>query len=185
LMDQHSDPVMNCLYMKAKKIRQIQSKLFLWYKKNKRPLPWRETDDPYCIWVSEVMLQQTQVNTVLPYYRTFLLHFPNVQSLAEADINDVLKVWEGMGYYARARNLHRAAKTVVEKHQGKIPGNRHDIRRLSGVEDYIGIRPGVMAVLKIGHNHDFIRPFFDYIVAYMPVRMVDRIVTRGSIPLAP
>ncbi|OQY09848.1 MAG: A/G-specific adenine glycosylase, partial [Desulfobacteraceae bacterium 4572_187] len=83
--------------MTAKKIRQIQSELFLWYKKNKRSLPWRETDDPYCIWVSEVMLQQTQVNTVLPYYRTFLFHFPNVQSLAQSDINEVLKVWEGMG----------------------------------------------------------------------------------------
>ena len=123
--------------MKAEKIRQIQSDLFLWYKKNKRLLPWRETDDPYCIWVSEVMLQQTQVNTVLPYYRTFLAHFPNVQSLAQADINHVLKAWEGMGYYARARNLHRAAKTVIEKHQGEIPGNRHDLKRLAGVGDYI------------------------------------------------
>jgi A/G-specific adenine glycosylase len=145
--DQHSDQAMNCLHMKAKKILQIQSKLFLWYKKNKRPLPWRETDDPYCIWVSEVMLQQTQVNTVLPYYRTFLLHFPNVQSLAQADINHVLKVWEGMGYYARARNLHRAAKTVVEKHQGRIPGNRHDFRSLSGVGDYIA-----SAVLSIAFH---------------------------------
>ena len=147
MMDQHSHQVMNCLYMKSKKIRQIQSQLFLWYKKNQRPLPWRETDDPYCIWVSEVMLQQTQVNTVLPYYRTFLLHFPNVQSLAQADINHVLKVWEGMGYYARARNLHRAAKTVVEKHQGKIPGNRHDFRKLTGVGDYIA-----SAVLSIAFH---------------------------------
>lgn len=147
MMDQQPDQVMNCLYMKSKKIRQIQSQLFLWYKKNQRPLPWRETNDPYCIWVSEVMLQQTQVNTVLPYYRTFLLHFPDVQSLAQADINHVLKVWEGMGYYARARNLHRAAKTVVEKHQGKIPGNRHDFRRLTGVGDYIA-----SAVLSIAFH---------------------------------
>jgi A/G-specific adenine glycosylase len=146
-MDQHSDPVMNCFHMTAKKIRQIQSKLLLWFKKNKRSLPWRETDNPYCIWVSEVMLQQTQVNTVLSYYRTFLLHFPNVQSLAQANINHVLKIWEGMGYYARARNLHRAAKTVVEKHHGKIPDNWHDFKRLSGVGDYIA-----SAVLSIAFH---------------------------------
>jgi A/G-specific adenine glycosylase len=133
--------------MTAKKFRHLQSKLLLWYKKNKRSLPWRKTDDPYRIWVSEVMLQQTQVNTVVPYYRKFILHFPNVQSLAQSDINHVLKVWEGMGYYARARNLHRAAKTVVEKHGGEIPGNRHDLIRLSGVGDYIA-----SAVLSIAFH---------------------------------
>lgn len=130
-----------------KKIRHIRSKLFLWYEKNQRPLPWRETDDPYRIWVSEVMLQQTQVNTVLPFYRAFFLEFPNVKSLAQADITDVLKVWEGMGYYARARNLHRAANTVVEKHHGKIPGNWHEFRRLPGVGDYIA-----SAVLSIAFH---------------------------------
>jgi A/G-specific adenine glycosylase len=136
--------------MKAKKIRQIRSKLFLWYKENQRPLPWRKTDDPYRIWVSEVMLQQTRVNTVLPFYRAFFLEFPSVKSLARADLNDVLKVWEGMGYYARARNLHRAAKTVVEKHDGKIPGNRHDFRKLPGVGDYIA-----SAVLSIAFHEPY------------------------------
>lgn len=133
--------------MNAKKISQIQTQLISWYKKNQRPLPWRKTDDPYYIWVSEVMLQQTQVNTVLPYYRAFILRFPNVKSLAEADINDVLKVWEGMGYYARARNLHQSAKTVVEKHDGKIPGNWHDFRKLAGVGEYIAA-----AVLSIAFH---------------------------------
>jgi len=130
-----------------KKIRHIRSKLFLWYKKNQRPLPWRKTDDPYRIWVSEVMLQQTQVNTVLPFYRAFFPEFPNVKSLAQADITDVLKVWEGMGYYARARNLHRAAMTVVEKYDGKIPDNWHDFRKLPGVGDYIA-----SAVLSIAFH---------------------------------
>ena len=133
--------------MKAKDIRQLRSKLLIWYKKNQRLLPWRNTDDPYRIWVSEVMLQQTQVTTVLPFYRVFFLEFPNVTSLAQADITGVLKVWEGMGYYARARNLHRAAKTVVEKHHGKIPGDWHDFRKLPGVGDYIA-----SAVLSIAFH---------------------------------
>ncbi|MGD9106246.1 MAG: A/G-specific adenine glycosylase [Desulfobacterales bacterium] len=136
--------------MKAKNIRQLQSKLLLWYKTNQRPLPWRKTDDPYRIWVSEVMLQQTQVNTVLPFYRDFFLQFPNVKFLARADINSVLKAWEGMGYYARARNLHRAAKTVVEKHDGKIPDSWHDFRKLPGVGDYIG-----SAVLSIAFHQPY------------------------------
>jgi len=139
--------------MKAKNIAKMQKRLLAWYKENHRKLPWRETDDPYRIWVSEVMLQQTQVATVLPYYRNFFLQFPDLKHLAGADMQDVLKVWEGMGYYARARNLHRAAKIVLDNYNGKIPDSRDDFRELPGVGDYIAD-----AVLSIafGQSHSVV-----------------------------
>ncbi len=118
-------------------IQSFHEGLIEWYQENHRKLPWRETDDPYRIWVSEVMLQQTQVNTVVPYYRRFVERFPNLQNLAAADLQDVLKIWEGLGYYARARNLHRAAKMVVSEHRGKIPDALKDFRKLPGVGEYI------------------------------------------------
>lgn len=96
--------------MTLKEIDQTRKLLIDWYRRHHRQLPWRETEDPYRIWVSEVMLQQTQVQTVLPYYQKFLLDFPDVKQLADADLQKVLKVWEGLGYYARARNMHRSAK---------------------------------------------------------------------------
>ena len=98
-------------------IEKIQTKLLQWFKKNKRDLPWRKTRDPYAIWVSEIMLQQTQVITVIPYYRNFLKTFPTVRNLAKANLSKVLKVWEGLGYYSRARNLHRASKIMVNHFQ--------------------------------------------------------------------
>lgn len=92
----------------------IHNKLSLWYDQNHRTLPWRETTDPYCIWVSEIILQQTRVNQGLEYYLRFINRFPNVQSLAEAQEAEVLRYWQGLGYYSRARNMHRAAKMIVE-----------------------------------------------------------------------
>lgn len=118
-------------------IHSIRERLTEWYQENHRKLPWRETNDPYKIWVSEVMLQQTQVNTVIPYYHRFIERFPNLPSLAEANLKDVLKVWEGLGYYARARNLHHAAKTVIEEYHGEIPDTLKDFRKLPGVGEYI------------------------------------------------
>ncbi len=118
-----------------------------WYRLNQRNLPWRKATDPYRIWVSEVMLQQTQVKTVVPYFDEFLKRFPNLKSLAQADLQDVLKAWEGMGYYARARNLHKAAGIVLNLHQGIIPQSWHDFRQLPGVGDYIAA-----AVLSIAHG---------------------------------
>ena len=118
-------------------IHSIRERLIAWYQENHRKLPWRQTDDPYRIWVSEVMLQQTQVNTVIPYYHRFIERFPNLQNLAEADLQGVLKIWEGLGYYARARNLHRAAKTVVTEYHGEIPDDLNDFRTLPGVGEYI------------------------------------------------
>src|SRR4051812_47486459 len=100
---------------------QARRKLLTWFHRNARPLPWRRDRDPYRIWVSEVMLQQTTVAAVAPRFDQFLEHFSDVRSLAAADEQAVLKVWEGMGYYSRARNLHRAARKLVAEHGGALP----------------------------------------------------------------
>ncbi len=113
--------------------KQIQIKLLQWFKKNKRDLPWRKTDDPYSIWVSEIMLQQTQVTTVIPYYKNFLKSFPTIRHLAKANLSKVLKVWEGLGYYSRARNLHGASKIVLKHFHGKIPATLKDLLGLPGI----------------------------------------------------
>jgi len=112
---------------------KIQTLLLKWFKKNGRGLPWRKTRDPYAIWVSEIMLQQTQVSTVIPYYRKFLKSFPTIRHLAKADLSRVLKVWEGLGYYSRARNLRRASKIIVNRFSGKIPINLKDLLALPGI----------------------------------------------------
>jgi len=131
-------------------IQKMHCALLKWYDHNQRALPWRETNDPYAIWASEVMLQQTQVNTVIPYYGRFLKQFPTIHALAEADLQAVLKVWEGLGYYSRARNFHRAAKLVVEAHEGTVPDNWISLRRLPGIGDYIAA-----AVLSIAFNQPY------------------------------
>ena len=95
-------------------MQSIRKKLLTWYDKTKRDLPWRETDDPYHIWVSEIMLQQTQVKTVLPYYTNWVKTFPTVEKLVSAQEQKVLKLWEGLGYYSRARNLRKAAREFPE-----------------------------------------------------------------------
>ncbi len=110
--------------------------LVRWFRQQGRDLPWRRTTDPYAVLVSEFMLQQTQVVTVLPYYERWLARFPDFRSLAGADENDVLHLWQGLGYYARARNLHRAAKHVVERHGGTLPADLEAIRALPGVGRY-------------------------------------------------
>jgi len=118
-------------------IQAIRRALMRWYVKHRRPLPWRETLDPYRIWVSEIMLQQTQVATVIAYYQRFLTAFPDIRTLARADLEAVLKLWEGLGYYARARNFHRAANLVVNDFGGKIPDDPAAFIALPGVGDYI------------------------------------------------
>ncbi len=123
--------------MEKSNISNLRNNLLGWYHENHRPLPWRQTDDPYHIWVSEVMLQQTQVNTVIPYYERFLACFPDIETLAGADLQDVLKIWEGLGYYARARNLHRAAQMVVTDSNGTIPSAIEEFRKFPGVGEYI------------------------------------------------
>lgn len=108
-----------------------------WYDGNRRDLPWRRTKDPYAIWVSEAMLQQTQVSTVIPYYERFMAQFPTVASLAEAREDDVLHLWEGLGYYSRARNLQCGARMVMERFGGRVPDCVDDIRSLTGVGSYM------------------------------------------------
>ena len=117
--------------------RPIRRNLLRWYADHRRRLPWRETTDPYAIWVSEVMLQQTQVATVIPYFLRFMERFPTPAKLAAADLEAVLKLWEGLGYYSRARNLHRAAGLVVAQHEGRVPDDPDAFRDLPGVGDYI------------------------------------------------
>jgi len=118
-----------------------------WYRRHRRDLPWRRRHDLYGIWVSEVMLQQTRVETVVPYFRNFMRRFPSLKRLASAPLQDVLKAWEGLGYYSRARNLWRAARIVQEKYHGVIPGRHADFRGLPGVGEYIAA-----AVLSIGRG---------------------------------
>jgi A/G-specific adenine glycosylase len=117
--------------------RQLAQRLVVWYARHGRDLPWRRTRDPYAIWVSEVMLQQTRVETVIPYYRRFLSRFPSVESLARASLDDVLKLWENLGYYARARNLHEAARRIVAQYGGRLPRDPAGIRGLPGVGPYM------------------------------------------------
>jgi len=112
---------------------KIQSKLLRWFEKDKRDLPWRKTRDPYTIWVSEIMLQQTQVATVIPYYQKFLKSFPTLHHLAKSDLSKVLKVWEGLGYYSRARNLHRASQIVLNRFHGGVPDTLKDLLSLPGI----------------------------------------------------
>ncbi|MGF1512880.1 MAG: A/G-specific adenine glycosylase [Elainellaceae cyanobacterium] len=112
---------------------RLRRSLLDWYEASGRQLPWRQTQDPYPIWISEVMLQQTQVKTVIPYYRRWLTAFPTVDALAQADLQTVLKLWEGLGYYARARNLHRAAQKVVDHHHGAFPKDLEAAMALPGV----------------------------------------------------
>src|SRR4030042_1275019 len=112
---------------------KIQKKLLQWFKKKGRERPWRKTRDPYAIWVSEIMLQQTQVATVIPYYQEFLKSFPTIHHLAKANLSKVLKAWEGLGYYSRARNLHRASQIVLNHFHGSIPGTLKDLLSLPGI----------------------------------------------------
>ena len=112
---------------------KIQKKLLQWFKKKGRDLPWRKTKDPYAIWVSEIMLQQTQVATVIPYYKTFLKSFLTVRRLAQADLSKVLTVWEGLGYSSRARTLHHASQIVLYHFHGKIPDTLKDLLSLPGI----------------------------------------------------
>lgn len=115
----------------------MQRALLQWYKTAKRELPWRQTTDPYKIWLSEVILQQTRVNQGLPYYERFIEKWPNVQTLAQADLQDVLKMWQGLGYYTRARNIHTTANWVFKTLDGKFPSTYNELIQLKGIGPYI------------------------------------------------
>jgi A/G-specific adenine glycosylase len=114
----------------------IGRRLVTWYEQHRRDLPWRNSEDPYAIWVAEIMLQQTRVETVMAYYEPFLARFPTIQSLAAATLDDVLKAWEGLGYYTRARNLHTAAQWVLQELGGRLPSTPEALLHLPGVGRY-------------------------------------------------
>ncbi len=129
---------------------QFSRAMLLWFEAHRRSLPWRKTRDPYKIWISEVMLQQTTVNAVLPYYERWLKLFPDSRSLARASLQKVLKAWQGLGYYQRARNLHRAAKILVNRWGGRLPDHFEDLRALPGFGPYT-----TAAVLSIAFNRPY------------------------------
>ena len=120
----------------AVQIEIFRSRLLVWYRENRRQLSWRDSGDPYRIWVSEVMLQQTRVEQMGEYFERFVERFPTVGDLAAASEDEVLKAWEGLGYYARARNMHRAAKWIVEEHGGELPDSYEGLLELPGVGQY-------------------------------------------------
>ena len=117
-------------------VPRLRSCLLRWFARAKRPMPWRKTRKAYAIWVSEMMLQQTTVATVIPYYERFMTRFPDVESLARADEEAVLSLWSGLGYYSRARNLRAAARLIVERHGGVFPKTVNEARKLPGVGPY-------------------------------------------------
>jgi A/G-specific adenine glycosylase len=151
---------------------QIQERLLAWFKKYARDLPWRRTRNPYAIWVSEIMLQQTQVPTVIPYYRKFLKAFPTVHRLAKADLSKVLSIWEGLGYYSRARNLHKASRIILNRFNGKIPDTLNDLLGLPGIGRYTA-----GAILSIAFNKE--APILDGNVK----RVLSRLFTVSGNPV--
>ncbi len=130
-------------------IQKIRHHLLAWYEISQRDLPWRKTKNPYSIWVSEVMLQQTRVITAIPYFERFMEAFPNVEALAKSGSQKVLKLWEGLGYYARARNLHKACQMIVSEYGGNIPETYENFRQLPGVGDYIACAVTSIAFGKV------------------------------------
>jgi A/G-specific adenine glycosylase len=122
----------------GRELASFRKQLLDWFQQFQRDLPWRRTKDPYRIWISEIMLQQTRVAAVIPYYERFLARFPNVRALAEAPQEEVLRLWSGLGYYNRARNLQKAAQQIVTKHEGEFPREEAEILALPGIGRYTG-----------------------------------------------
>ena len=147
-------------------MHQIPEKLLRWYDANARSLPWRSDPTPYKVWVSEIMLQQTQVETVIPYFQRFMERFPDLPSLAHADESDVLQVWEGLGYYSRARNLHNAARTILDDHAGQIPADVAALKSLPGIGAYTA---GAIASIAFGAHE----PALDANIRRVTIRLMD------------
>lgn len=143
----HPDAGSDSLPWSGEKVRTFRAAILEFFRERSRDLPWRETSDPYRILVSEVMLQQTRVETVVPYYRRWMERFPDPGSLAAADLDEVLGIWEGLGYYGRARNLHRAVREVVTRYDGEVPSEPDELRRLPGVGPYTA---GAVASMAFG-----------------------------------
>ena len=136
--------------MDTKKDTKIYSRLLLdWYYAERRILPWREDPTPYHVWISEIMLQQTRVEAVKEYYRRFLEALPDVRALAEAEEAEYMKLWEGLGYYSRVRNMHKAAVVIMEEHGGQIPGTSQELEKLPGIGSYTA---AAIATIAFGIN---------------------------------
>ncbi len=131
----------------------IRRPLLRWFDREARDLPWRRTRDPYAIWVSEIMLQQTRVQAAVPYYERFMRRFPTVQKLAAARIDSILKLWEGLGYDARARNLHKAAQEIVTRVGGQLPGTRSELLSLPGIGAYTA---GAVSSIAFGQREPLV-----------------------------
>lgn len=128
--------MMNSSPRKRRRDTPWVAEVLTWFSRNRRPMPWRSRPTPYRVWISEIMLQQTQVDTVIPYYRRFMARFPSLRALAAADLQDVLKQWEGLGYYTRARSLHRAARIVAAERRGRLPRSAEGLLTLPGIGPY-------------------------------------------------
>lgn len=137
--------------LSEKNADKFQNKIEAWYGVHHRKLPWRKTRDPYKIWISEIMLQQTTVQTVIPYYKNWIEHFPDMATLSKAPVQKVLKIWQGLGYYRRAKNLHRASKIFMADFDGQIPQNYDDLKRLPGFGPYT-----TAAVLSIAFDKPYL-----------------------------
>ena len=136
--------------MNGKELRQFRTAMLGWFRAYQRDLPWRKNRDPYRVWISEIMLQQTRVAAVIPYYEKFLSRFPDVKSLAEAPQEDVLRLWSGLGYYRRARNLQKAARQIVAEFGGEFPCGREDVLTLAGIGEYTAA-----AILSIAFDEKY------------------------------
>jgi len=152
---------------KAQNITTFQKRLHHWYQKHHRNLPWRENQDPYKIWVSEVMLQQTTVQAVLPYYREWIKFFPDIKSLSQAPLQRILKSWQGLGYYHRAKNLHKASKIIMDEFKGQIPQDYSKLKNLPGFGPYT-----TAAVLSFAYDKPY--PVVDANVRRVSMRLAGR-----------
>ncbi len=150
----------------AQWLRAVQRALLDFFDQRRRDLPWRRNADPYRVWISEIMLQQTRVRAVLPYYERWLARFPTLDSLAAADLDDVLLAWQGLGYYSRARNLHRAARVVRDRFDGRFPRTMHTLRELPGIGPYTA---GAIASIAFGQA----QPAIDGNVRRVLARLLD------------
>ena len=151
----------------------FSKKLLRWYTKNSRALPWRETNDPYLIWISEIMLQQTTVKAVIPYFKKWIKKYPTVNILALADIADVLNIWQGLGYYQRAKNILKTAKIVADQYGGDLPDDYHELIRLPGVGPYTA-----GAILSIAFNKP--QPIIDANIRRVVLRFINQELTTKN-----
>jgi A/G-specific adenine glycosylase len=171
--DRDSKKLAAAAFFSASQKQTLRRKLLAWYARNARKLPWRESRDPYRVWISEIMLQQTQVATVRDYFARFVQALPTVHHLAAADEQDVLRLWEGLGYYRRARQLHAAARNVVAEHDGKFPRTVEELRELPGIGRYTA---GAIASIAFDQRAP--------ILEANTIRLLSRLIAYRDDPLA-